>query len=132
MASRTGRASAAPPRPLRNARRSMMGALLIDVSAWVVCILLFFEEQFGTGHEADHILHAITARLETQSVLLQGVQFTVGQAAASGVRREMFEDAEGYLIDAILGQIMLQIVDAGNFCLIRQFRFCIDMLGLEA
>ena len=62
----------------------------------------------------DHVLHAVAVGLQLQPRLASKIQFIIGQAAAGGVGRQVLEDAEGDLIDAVFGQILLQVVDAAD------------------
>ena len=70
--------------------------------------------------EPDHVLHPVAAGLQLQSVPFQIVQLIVRQAAAGCIGRQMLENTEGHLIDAIFGEISLQIVDARHFGLVGQ------------
>ena len=71
---------------------------------------LFFQEHLTVRHVSDHVLHPIAAGLQLQAVLLQIIQLIVGQAAAGRIGRQVLQDAERHLIDAIFRQISFQIV----------------------
>src|SRR4051794_38521865 len=91
---------------------------------------LLFQE-YRTAHDVpDHVLHAVAVGFQFEPVSLQESELVVGQAAAGRVGREMFKHAEGDLVDAVFGQVTLQVDDAADLGRVGQRRTGIDRLPL--
>src|SRR6185312_10310420 len=131
MASSTGRASRAPPVPFRKARRSSF-RLIRSLRSLLILLLLLFEKHLTGGHEPDHVAHPIAIGFQFRFVVTQNALFVVSQGTARSVSRQMAEHAIGYLIDAVFGEVTLQIVRARDFGLIGQGGMGVGRFGLES
>src|SRR3569833_1888984 len=100
MASSTGRASRAPPVPIRKARRSSF-RLIQSLHSLLILLLLLFEKHLTGSHEPDHVAHPVAIGFQFSFVVTQNALFVISQGAAGPISRQMAEHAVGHLIHTI-------------------------------
>ena len=102
---------------------------MLKKHAYLSCRLfaqLFLQKQIALDDESEQLLHAVVVGSQLDALFLEEHEFVVGQAAADSITGGVLQEAEGHLVDSIVGQIRLQAIQILDLGSVRKSRAGID------